>query len=92
MRVKISQPDLPDGYEISLTGLPALLRNNEDVEVDDEAIAQYEAFTGKQFSELLKSKKFGGPGRPKPETKEKPQEEAPSYTYTEIEHEDGEDS
>lgn len=65
MNVKFQHPGLPDGYKISITGLNAVLLNNEDVEVSEEAIAQYEAVTGKKFSETLKSPSFTGI-RPEP--------------------------
>lgn len=65
MKVKIQHPGLPDGYRMSLTGLNALLSNNEEVDVSDEAIAQYEAVTGKKFSEVIKGAAFTGI-RPKP--------------------------
>jgi hypothetical protein len=60
MKVKITHPGLPDGYKMSLTGLNAILLNNEEVDVSDEAIAQYEAVTGKKFSEVVTGPAFGG--------------------------------
>lgn len=56
---------LPDGTEVAVTGLPCLFLNNQPVEVDDDSILQYEKSTGDKFADLLISKKFGGPGRPK---------------------------
>ncbi len=64
MQVKIQVPSLPDGYEIYITGLNAILKNNQDVDVSDEAVADYEAKTEKKFSDLLLDKRFGGPGSP----------------------------
>lgn len=84
MKVKITHPGLPDGYEITLTGLNATLLNNEDVEVDDEAIAQYENMTGKVFSEVVKGPAFGGP-MPKEEKVEEetePETVATTSTFT----------
>lgn len=66
MRVRIQHPAFPDGKEFSLTGLNAVLLNNEDVEVSDEAIAQYEAVTGKKFSDTLNNSIFTGKPMEKP--------------------------
>jgi hypothetical protein len=74
MNVKIQHPGLPDGYRLSLTGLNAILLNNEDVDVSEEAIAQYEAVTGKKFSDVIKGAAFTGirPERPVVEVKNEP--------------------
>lgn len=65
MKVTIQHPNLPDGHEIVLTGLNAILLNNEEVEVDDEAIAQYETVSGKNFEDVLQDPVFTGI-RPEP--------------------------
>lgn len=63
---------LPEGTEVAVSALPCLFINGQPVEIDDDAIAQYEKSTGNLFADLLISKKFGGPGRPK-----LPQEDTP---------------
>lgn len=60
MKVKISRPELPDGYEVSITGLNGILLNNQEVEIDQDAIDLYEAVTGKVFAETIKSTSLGG--------------------------------
>lgn len=66
MRVRIQHPAFPDGKEFSITGLNAVLLNNEDVEVSDEAITQYEAVTGKKFTDTLNNSIFTGKPNEKP--------------------------
>ena len=60
MKVKIQHPGLPNGYQLTLTGLNVILLNNEEVEVSDEAIAQYEVVSGKKFSDVIKGAAFTG--------------------------------
>lgn len=81
-KVRISLPQFPDGTEISVKGLGRLV-NNEDVEISDEAVENYEAYTGNKFSDLTREKQFGGSGMPQH------QQPQPSFS---TEQEGGEDT
>lgn len=67
MKIRYQHEHLPDGMEVSLTGLNAVLKNNTDVEVDDGIMEEFAQRMDKSVDEVLKGKEFGGSGRPKPE-------------------------
>lgn len=58
MKIIYTDKSLPNGYEVSVANLNAVLLNGQVVDVDDEAIHLYEIRTGRKFSDLLKGKKF----------------------------------
>lgn len=60
-------PDLPDGEELTMAGLPVTLVNGKGVEVDEEATTAFEVHAGQSLSDSLKgnpyiklTKKAGG--------------------------------
>lgn len=89
MKVKYQHEHLPDGMVVHLTGLNADLINNQEVEIGDDVISEFEQRHEKKFEDILKGKEFGGPGRPKPETEttdETTNEDKPFWeTTTEVE-------
>ena len=67
MKVKYQHKHLPDGMPVHLTGLNATLLNNQEIEIPDEVISDFEQRYEVNFNDILKGVEFGGPGRPKKE-------------------------
>ncbi len=60
VQVTYTDKTLPDGHEVFVSGLNATLINGQAVEVNSDAIKQYESRTGRKFNDLLTGKKFKG--------------------------------
>lgn len=86
MKIKAQDPSFGDGEEITLTGLNALLPNNQEVELDDELVAEYESRTGRKLADVIAtSKRFGGTPAPKPAQEDEVVAPTPPVQVLEVE-------